>query len=130
MANVHANVITAELGTHLHKHVAACLACWMKELLPFHCPLSKRSNRRMDEVTVHAVSEAPSGTFRNSDKRKEYILDVIRERGALTAELEERIKTRHFDPVALEIYIFRINLNATPAREPPLGLEPLAKIVM
>ncbi len=25
MANVHANVITAELGTHLRKHVAACL---------------------------------------------------------------------------------------------------------
>ena len=25
MVNVHANIITKELGTHLRKHVAACL---------------------------------------------------------------------------------------------------------
>ena len=124
MANVHANVITAELGTHLRKHVAACLRLLDEgATIPFIARYRKEATGGMDEVTVHAVQKRHQ-ELSELDKRKEYILDVIRERGALTAELEERINET-LDPVARRIYIFRINLNATPARKPRelLGLS-------
>ena len=69
--------------------------------------------------------------FSELDKRKEYILDVIRERGALTAELEERINET-LDPVALEdIYLpYKPKRNTRAQAARALGLEPLAKIIM
>lgn len=131
MANVHANVITAELGTHLRKHVAACLRLLDEgATIPFIARYRKEATGGMDEVTVHAVQKRHQ-ELSELDKRKEYILDVIRERGALTAELEERINET-LDPVALEdIYLpYKPKRNTRAQAARALGLEPLAKIVM
>ena len=131
MANVHANVITAELGTHLRKHVAACLRLLDEgATIPFIARYRKEATGGMDEVTVHTVQKRHQ-ELSELDKRKEYILDVIRERGALTAELEERINET-LDPVALEeIYLpYKPKRNTRAQAARALGLEPLAKIIM
>ncbi len=131
MANVNANVITAELGTHLRKHVAACLRLLDEgATIPFIARYRKEATGGMDEVTVHTVQKRHQ-ELSELDKRKEYILDVIRERGALTAELEERINET-LDPVALEdIYLpYKPKRNTRAQAARALGLEPLAKIIM
>lgn len=131
MANVHANVITAELGTYLRKHVAACLRLLDEgSTIPFISRYRKEATGGMDEVTVLAVQKRHQ-ELTELDKRKEYILDVVRERGALTPELEERINET-LDPVALEdIYLpFKPKRNTRAQAARSLGLEPLAKIIM
>ncbi|MCM1075839.1 MAG: RNA-binding transcriptional accessory protein [Bacteroides sp.] len=131
MANVHANVITAELGTHLRKHVAACLRLLDEgATVPFISRYRKEATGGMDEVTVHAV-QMRHLELTELDKRKEYILDVIRERDMLTPELQERI-TETLDPIVLEdIYLpYKPKRNTRAQAARALGLEPLAKIIM
>ncbi len=131
MANVHANVITAELGNYLRKHVAACLRLLDEgATIPFIARYRKEATGGMDEVTVHSVQKRHQ-ELTELDKRKEYILDVIRERGALTPELEERI-SETLDPVALEdIYLpYKPKRNTRAQAARALGLEPLAKMIM
>ena len=131
MANVHANVITAELGTYLRKHVAACLRLLDEgATVPFISRYRKEATGGMDEVTVHAI-QTRHQELTELDKRKEYIMDVIRERDLLTPELQERI-TETLDPVVLEdIYLPykpKRNTRAQAARN--IGLEPLARMIM
>ena len=131
MANVHANVITAELGTHLRKHVAACLRLLDEgATVPFIARYRKEATGGMDEVTVHNV-EMRHQQLTELDKRKEFIVQTIKERGLLTPELEERI-AETLDPVVIEdIYLpykQKRNTRAQAARD--IGLEPLAKIIM
>lgn len=131
MANVHANVITAELGTYLRKHVAACLRLLDDgATVPFISRYRKEATGGMDEVTVHTV-QMRHQELTELDKRKEYILDVIKERGALTPELQERI-TETLDPMVLEdIYLpYKPKRNTRAQAARSLGLEPLARIIM
>ena len=131
MANVHANVITAELGTYLRKHVAACLRLLDDgATVPFISRYRKEATGGMDEVTVHTV-QMRHQELTELDKRKEYILDVIKERGALTPELQARI-TETLDPVVLEdIYLpYKPKRNTRAQAARSLGLEPLARIIM
>ena len=131
MANVHANVITAELGTYLRKHVAACLRLLDDgATVPFISRYRKEATGGMDEVTVHTV-QMRHQELTELDKRKEYILDVIKERGTLTPELQERI-TETLDPVVLEdIYLpYKPKRNTRAQAARSLGLEPLARIIM
>ena len=131
MANIHANIITKELGSYLRKHVAACLKLLDEgATVPFIARYRKEATGGMDEVVVRSVQErhlAPT----ELDKRKDYILDVIKSAGALTPELEERI-TETLDPVVLEdIYLpYKPKRNTRAQAARALGLEPLAKIIM
>lgn len=131
MVNVHANIITKELGTHLRKHVAACLRLLDEgATVPFIARYRKEATGGMDEVTVHNVKTRHDSLF-EIEKRKEYILQTIREAGALTPELEARIDET-FDTTVLEDiflpYKPKRNTRAQAARA--LGLEPLAKMLM
>ncbi|MDE7145645.1 MAG: RNA-binding transcriptional accessory protein, partial [Duncaniella sp.] len=105
MANIHANIITKELGSYLRKHVAACLRLLDEgATVPFIARYRKEATGGMDEVIVHAVQERHQA-LAELDRRKEYIMEVIRGAGALTPELEERI-TETLDPIVLEdIYL-------------------------
>lgn len=131
MVNVHANVITRELGTHLRKHVAACLRLIDEGAsVPFIARYRKEATGAMDDATVHTVM-IRHRELAELDKRKDYITSVIREAGALTTEMEERINET-LDPVVLEDiflpYKPKRNTRAQAARA--LGLEPLAKLIM
>lgn len=131
MANIHANIITKELGSYLRKHVAACLRLLDDgATVPFIARYRKEATGGMDEVTVHSVMERHQA-LTELDKRKEYIIDVIKEAGALTPELQDRI-TETLDPVVLEdIYLpYKPKRNTRAQAARALGLEPLAKIIM
>lgn len=131
MANVHANIITAELGTHLRKHVAACLRLLDEgATVPFIARYRKEATGAMDDATVHAVMTRHQ-ELTEIDKRKEYIKDVIKSQEALTPELEARLDET-FDPIVIEdIYMpFKPKRNTRAQAARALGLEPLAKILM
>ncbi|MDE6170021.1 MAG: RNA-binding transcriptional accessory protein, partial [Duncaniella sp.] len=79
MVNVHANIITKELGTHLRKHVAACLHLLDEgATVPFIARYRKEATGAMDEVVVRSI-QMRHEALAELDKRKEYIKDVIRE---------------------------------------------------
>lgn len=131
MANVHANVITAELGSYLRKHVAACLRLLDEgATVPFISRYRKEATGGMDEVTVHTV-QTRHIELTELDKRKEYILDVIKNQDLLTPELQDRI-TETLDPIALEdIYLpYKPKRNTRAQAARTIGLEPLARIIM
>lgn len=131
MVNVHANIITRELGTHLRKHVAACLKLLDEgATVPFISRYRKEATGAMDEVTVHAVMKRHQ-ELTELDKRKEYIRDVIKGQSALTPELDARIEET-LDPVALEdLYLpYKPKRNTRAQAARALGLEPLAKMIM
>lgn len=79
MVNVHANIITKELGTHLRKHVAACLRLLDDgATVPFIARYRKEATGAMDEVTVRTV-QLRHEALSELDKRKEYIKGVIKD---------------------------------------------------
>ena len=131
MVNVHANIITKEIGSHLRKHVAACLRLLDDgATVPFISRYRKEATGGMDEVTVYNIKKRHEALF-ELEKRKEYILQVISGQDALTPEIETRIEET-FDPIVLEDiflpYKPKRNTRAQTARA--LGLEPLAKMIM
>ena len=131
MVNVHANIITKEFGSYLRKHIAACLRLLDEgATVPFISRYRKEATGGMDEVTVYNIKKRHEALF-EIEKRKEYILQVIREQNALTAEMESRIEET-LDPVVLEDiflpYKPKRNTRAQAARA--LGPEPLAKMIM
>ena len=131
MVNVHANIITKEIGSHLRKHVAACLRLLGDgATVPFISRYRKEATGGMDEVTVYNIKKRHEALF-ELEKRKEYILQVISGQDALTPEIETRIEET-FDPIVLEDiflpYKPKRNTRAQTARA--LGLEPLAKMIM
>ena len=131
MVNVHANIITKEIGSHLRKHVAACLRLLDDgATVPFISRYRKEATGGMDEVTVYNIKKRHEALF-ELEKRKEYILQVIGGQDALTPEIETRIEET-FDPIVLEDiflpYKPKRNTRAQTARA--LGLEPLAKMIM
>lgn len=130
MVNVHANIITQELGSHLRKHVAACLRLLDEgATVPFIARYRKEATGGMDEVTVHNV-KTRHDALAELDKRKEYIKEVIKSAGALTPELESRIDET-LDPVAIEdIYLpYKPKRNTRAQAARALGLEPLARLI-
>ena len=131
MVNVHANIITKEIGSHLRKQVAACLRLLDDgATVPFISRYRKEATGGMDEVTVYNIKKRHEALF-ELEKRKEYILQVISGQDALTPEIETRIEET-FDPIVLEDiflpYKPKRNTRAQTARA--LGLEPLAKMIM
>ena len=72
--NVHANVITRELGKYLRKHVAACLRLLDEgATVPFISRYRKEATGGMDEVTVYAIKKRHDA-LTELDKRKEFII--------------------------------------------------------
>lgn len=131
MVNVHANVITKELGTYLRKHVAACLRLLDEgATVPFISRYRKEATGGMDEVTVYNIKKRHEALF-EIEKRKEYIRQILTENNALTPELDARIEET-LDPVVLEdIYLpYKPKRNTRAQAARALGLEPLAKMIM
>ena len=84
----------------------------------------------MNEVIIMTVARRHKA-LTELDNRKELILNTIREKGALTPQLEKRIEET-LDPVELEdIYLPYKPKRQTRAQVAcQLGLEPLAKMIM
>lgn len=131
MVNVHANIITRELGKYLRKHVAACLRLLDEDAtVPFIARYRKEATGGMDEVTVYNIKKRHDA-LSELEKRKEYIINEITAADGLTPELRTRIEET-LDPTELEDIFLpfkaRRNTRAQAARD--LGFEPLAKMLM
>ncbi|MDE6556553.1 MAG: RNA-binding transcriptional accessory protein, partial [Duncaniella sp.] len=101
MANVHANIITQEIGKHLRKHVAACLRLLDDGCtVPFIARYRKEATGGMDEVVVRTIANRHK-QLGEIEKRKEYIREIIAEKGKLTDELAERLD-KSYDSTEIE----------------------------
>lgn len=130
MATEHANIISSELNL-LRKHVNAVIKLIEDgATIPFISRYRKEKSGGMSEVTVHAVARRHK-ELTELDRRKDFIIDAIKAKDALTPELEQRIAAT-LDPIILEdIYLpykAKRQTRAQVARN--LGLEPLARIIM
>lgn len=98
--------------------------------VPFIARYRKEATGEMDEKMVFAV-KSRLDELREYLKRREYVVSVIKDAGALTPELADKIEAT-LDPVALEdIYLPykpKRRTRAEIARE--RGLEPLARQLM
>ena len=113
------------------KSVAATLALLADgATIPFIARYRKEMTGGLDEVQIGSIAEE-AHRLEELARRKETIINAIREQEKLTPELEERIAAA-WDAAEIEdIYLpfkQKRRTRATVARE--AGLEPLAKIIM
>ena len=98
--------------------------------IPFIARYRKEMTGSLDEVQIGEVLTEYKKLVALA-KRKETILEAIREQGKLTSELERTIKGCYDENILEDIYLpykKKRKTKATLARE--RGLEPLAKIIM
>lgn len=130
MANDHAAIISKELSL-LRKHVNACIKLLEDgATIPFISRYRKEATGGMTDLVVLAVSKRHKA-LTELDERKKYVLETIKERKALTPELEERIE-QTLDPILLEdIFMpYKPKRNTRSQAAIDLGLEPLARMIM
>lgn len=98
--------------------------------VPFIARYRKEATGGMDETVIHMI-QSRLESLREYLKRREYVVSVIKEAGALTPELSARIEAT-LDPAILEDIFLpfkpRRRTRAEAARE--LGVEPLARQIM
>lgn len=98
--------------------------------IPFIARYRKEATGGMDETVVHLI-QTRLEALREYLKRREYVVSVIKEAGALTPELATKIEAT-LDPAILEDifmpYKPKRRTRAEAARE--LGAEPLARQLM
>jgi uncharacterized protein len=98
--------------------------------VPFISRYRKERTGSLDEVAVRRI-EVELERLRELDKRRQFIIEAIRESGALTTDLEKKIIEAKDSATLEDIYLpykSKRRTRAQVARE--LGLEPLAKIIM
>lgn len=98
--------------------------------VPFISRYRKERTGSLDEVAVRRI-EVELERLRELDKRRQFIIEAIRESGALTTDLEKKIIEAKDSATLEDIYLPykpKRRTRAQVARE--LGLEPLAKIIM
>lgn len=115
----------------MRKHVSATIKLLDDgATVPFIARYRKESTGGLNETTIRNI-QLRHNALTELDKRKEFIIDAIKSKDALTTELEQRI-AETLDPITLEdIYMPfkpRRRTRAQAARD--AGLEPLAKILM
>ena len=98
--------------------------------VPFISRYRKEATGSLDEVQIGAIKERYE-RLTELNKRKESILETIREQGKLTSELEARIVSCWDATVIEDIYLPYKPKRLTRAEiARKNGLEPLAKIIM
>lgn len=98
--------------------------------IPFISRYRKEATGMLDEVAIHKIY-VKYEAYKALARRKETILDTIKEKGCLTSELKQRIEDTR-DIAALEdIYLPYKPKRRTRAQQAiERGLEPLAKMIM
>jgi len=125
----HITRIATELGLGHHQVEAVIELLAGGATVPFIARYRKEATGLLDEVAITKIRERIT-QLRELDKRREAILDSLRERDLLTPELEEKIGAAQTMAKLEDLYLpFRPKrrTRATIAREK--GLEPLAEII-
>lgn len=130
MLQEHAAIISQEIND-TKRHVAAALKLFDDgATIPFVARYRKEATGSMNETTLRLVLQRHNA-LTELDKRKQYIIDTIKEKDKLTPELRERIMAVTDATVLEDIFLPykpRRRTRAEAARE--AGLEPLARIIM
>ena len=98
--------------------------------VPFIARYRKEQTGSLDEVAIMAIKDAYQ-QLEELLKRKEAILKAIKEQGALTTDLKQKIEACMDKRLLEDLYLpykKKVKTRAHTAREK--GLEPLAKIIM
>ena len=123
-------IISKELNL-LEKSVAATIKLLDDgATIPFISRYRKEATGSLDEVAIRNI-QLRYEELQELIKRKSYILDTIREAGALTLELENKINATYDSAILEDLFLPykpKRRTRASIARE--RGLEPLAKIIM
>ena len=98
--------------------------------VPFIARYRKEQTGNLDEIQIQQISEELQ-YFNNLEKRKQSILEAIKNQDALTDQLESKINNAENLTILEDLYLpfkKKRKTKADTAREN--GLEPLAKIIM
>ncbi len=130
MPNEYAAVICREFNLKPRQATSVLRLLDEGATIPFIARYRKEATGSLDEVALRNI-QLRVGVLAELDKRKAYVLDVIKEQNRLTPELEQRIMET-YDPSILEdIYFpFRPKRRTKASMAIEAGLEPLAKIIM
>ena len=124
------NIIAKEFGLVLRNVKNTVTLLEDGATVPFISRYRKEMTGSMDEITIASIRDRVV-ELKELNKRKDYIISVIEESGAMTEELRERI-TSSWTPSEIEdIYLpFKPKRKTRAEVARQRGLEPLAKIIM
>lgn len=98
--------------------------------IPFISRYRKEATGMLDEVAVHKIS-LKYEAYKALARRKETILDTIKEKGLLTSELKQRIENTRDMATLEDLYMpFKPKRRTRAQLGIERGLEPLAKMIM
>ena len=126
MSNPHISKIARELAVSPRQVEATVELLDEGATVPFISRYRKEMTGSLDEVAIAAIRDRIE-QLRELDKRRETVLNTIREQGKLTPELEASIRAAETMTALEDIYLPykpKKRTRATIAREK--GLEPLA----
>lgn len=130
MNSTHINKIAHELDIRPGQVEATAQLLEQDATVPFIARYRKEATGSLDEVAIAAIRDR-LGQLAELDKRRDAILDSLRERDLLTPELEKQISAAETMAVLEDIYLPyrpKRRTRATIAREK--GLEPLAAVIL
>jgi len=98
--------------------------------VPFIARYRKEATDSLDEVQISRIRDRME-QLRELDKRRETVLQSIREQGKLTSEIEKQINEAQTLSELEDIYLpYRPKRKTRATIAIAKGLEPLAKIIM
>ncbi len=130
MTNDYSSIIAQELNIP-RKSVAATIKLLDDgATIPFISRYRKEATGALDEVGVHNV-QLRYEALKALTKRKETIIDTIKEQGKLTADLKRRIEETLDSATLEDLYMpFRPRRRTRAQMAAEKGLEPLARMIM
>ncbi|NWJ49931.1 MAG: RNA-binding transcriptional accessory protein [Bacteroidetes bacterium] len=97
--------------------------------IPFLARYRKEKTGTLDEVAISSIRDRIS-QLRELDKRRDAILESIKEQGLLTPELEQKIAHAETMSILEDLYLpFKPKRKTKATVAKAKGLEPLAKII-
>ena len=118
--------------TSILEHQVQAVLNLLKEdaTIPFIARYRKEATGNLDEVQIESIHKSYS-QFQELEKRKEYILKVIEEKGKLTGDLKEKIESCFSLTTLEDIYLpYKSKRESKADKARKAGLEPLAKMIM
>lgn len=130
MINEYVELIAKELNLSTKSVAATIKLLEDGATIPFISRYRKEVTGSLDEVYIRNI-QLSYEKHKELAKRKEYILSVIEQQGALTSELKKRIDETFEISVLEDIYLpYKPKRRTKSAIACENGLEPLAKIIM
>lgn len=126
----HIQKITAEFSLQLWQVTNVVSLLDEGATIPFLARYRKEKTGTLDEVVISSIRDR-IGQLRDLDKRRDAILESIREQGLLTPELEQKIGHAETMSVLEDLYLpFKPKRKTKATVAKAKGLEPLAKIIL